>query len=528
MLLKEYRRKIKTLEELCEILGPFPRKKKVVMCHGVFDVVHPGHLRHLLYAKSKADILVASLTADFHITKGKHRPHVPQNLRAANLAAFEVVDYVLIDKCPTPINTIEKLQPDLFAKGFEYISAGIHPKTSEEESHLTTYGGKILFTPGDIVYSSSSFINLNPPKIGVEKLETLLDTYHISFTDLESALTNMRDIRVHVIGDTIVDGFCYTSMIGGQTKTPTLSVRYESQKDYVGGAAIVAQHLRAAGAKVTFTTLLGNDTRKDFILQTLQESGITVNAIIDENRPTTYKNAIIAGGYRLIKVDTLDNSSMDDACLARFEEAIQNTACDVVIYSDFRHGIFNRRTLQRLLDAIPKDAFKVADSQVASRWGNITEFQDFDLITPNEREARFALGDQDSGIRPLASALYDAARCKTLILKLGERGALTCFSSDHESLDSFVVVDSFVDNVVDPVGAGDALLAYATLAMAKKSGPIVASILGGLAAACECEVDGNKPVTPENVREKLLRLQKCFDRPELNIINVAKEEAVAV
>ena len=131
MLLKRYRHKIKTLEELCEIIGSFPREKTVIMCHGVFDVVHPGHLRHLLYAKSKADILIASLTADRHIAKGHYRPHIPQDLRAANLAAFEMIDYVFIDKHPTPLHTIHVLQPDFFAKGFEYISETVHPKTVE-------------------------------------------------------------------------------------------------------------------------------------------------------------------------------------------------------------------------------------------------------------------------------------------------------------------------------------------------------------------------------------------------------------
>jgi bifunctional ADP-heptose synthase (sugar kinase/adenylyltransferase) len=51
-----YRRKIKTVDELCDVVGPRPRAKKVIMCHGVFDLVHPGHIRHLLYAKEKADI----------------------------------------------------------------------------------------------------------------------------------------------------------------------------------------------------------------------------------------------------------------------------------------------------------------------------------------------------------------------------------------------------------------------------------------------------------------------------------------
>src|SRR5205823_8285025 len=97
-----YRHKIKTPAEIREAIGPRPRQKRVIMCHGVFDVVHPGHLRHLIYAKTKADILVTSLTADAHITKGQHRPHVPQDLRALNLAAFEVVDYVLVDSNSTP------------------------------------------------------------------------------------------------------------------------------------------------------------------------------------------------------------------------------------------------------------------------------------------------------------------------------------------------------------------------------------------------------------------------------------------
>jgi bifunctional ADP-heptose synthase (sugar kinase/adenylyltransferase) len=216
----------------------------------------------------------------------------------------------------------------------------------------------------------------------------------------------------------------------------------------------------------------------------------------------------VAGGYRLLKVDTLDNRSISDDIVERLVGALKDVPCDAVVFSDFRHGIFNRRTIPQLVEAIPPRAFKVADSQVASRWGNITEFRDFDLITPNEREARFALGDQDSGIRPLASALYDAARCKTLLLKLGERGVLTCRSADHESLDSFIVVDSFVERVVDAVGAGDALLAYATLAKMATGSDAIATILGSIAAACECEVDGNIPITPDDVRATIDKVER--------------------
>ena len=502
-LTEKYQHKIKTVEELREILGERPRARRVIMCHGVFDVVHPGHVRHLIYAKSKADILVASLTADVHISKGMHRPHVPQELRALNLAAFEIVDYVVIDRNPTPIANLKVLQPDLFAKGYEYTSAGLPPKTQEEVEVLRTYGGEMIFTPGDVVYSSTRLINLAPPAIQHEKLLTFMDSEKLTFDALRAALERLDRFTVHVLGDTIVDSYTQTAMIGGQTKTPTMSVLYERRDDYIGGAAVVAEHLRAAGAKVVFSTVLGEDALKDFVLEGLKKSGVHCRAVIDKTRPTTNKNAIVAGGYRLLKIDTLDNRSISDEIVARLADAVRDIPSDAVVFSDFRHGIFNRRTIPPLVASIPGGRFKVADSQVASRWGNITEFKGFDLITPNEREARFALADQDSGIRPLASALYDAAECKTLILKLGERGVLTCRSRDHESLESFIVVDSFVDQVVDAVGAGDALLAYATLAKLATGSDAVATILGSIAAACECEVDGNHPVTPQDVRRKI-------------------------
>ncbi len=308
---------------------------------------------------------------------------------------------------------------------------------------------------------------------------------------------------MHVVGDTIVDSYTQTTMISGHTKTPTMSVLFEGKTDYVGGAGVVAKHLRAAGARVILSTVLGDDPLKDFVVDGLKEAGVDCCPIIDATRPTTNKNAIVAEGYRLLKVDTVDNRTISDEIVSELSESISRTSCDAVVFSDFRHGIFNRRTIPRLIETIPPGTYKVADSQVASRWGNIIEFQGFDLITPNEREARFALADQDMGIRPLSSRLYDEARCKTLILKLGDRGVLTCRSSDHVALDSFLVVDSFVGRLTDAVGAGDALLAYATLSMVATRSEVIATILGSIAAACECEQDGNIPISPEDVLRKI-------------------------
>jgi len=505
---KMFSHKIKTAAEIAKLIGDRPRSQKVIMCHGTFDVVHPGHVRHLLYAKTKAPILIASLTADEHIKKGNLRPYVPENLRAVNLAALEMVDYVLVDPDPTPLENLKLIKPDYFAKGYEYTAGEVNPKTQEEIAVLESYGGEVIFTPGDIVYSSSALIELAPPTIGVDKLLSLMDSEKLNFNDLREALGKLKGLKIHVVGDTIVDSFTYCHLIGGMTKTPTMSVLFEKKVNYVGGAGVVAKHIRAAGADVTFTTVLGKDALQELVLKDLDAAGIHCTPIIDETRPTTNKNTIVADTYRLLKVDTLDNRSISDKILDRIQNQIKTVPTDAVVFSDFRHGIFNRATAPVLCASIPEGTFKVADSQVASRWGNILEFQGFDLITPNEKEARFSLGDQDSVVRPLALELFRKSQAKLLILKCGDRGIVTYRMDSPDDYRAFFAIDSFAGRVVDAVGAGDALLSYATLTMIATKNEVIAAILGNMAAGIECEQEGNIPVTPEMVLHKIDAVEK--------------------
>ena len=502
-----FRHKIKTLAELVEAVGRRPRSKSVIMCHGVFDIVHPGHLRHLMYAKQKADVLVASVTADTHILKADHRPYIPQELRAENLAALEMVDYVIVDPNPTPIEHIRVLQPDYFAKGYEYFAEGIPPRTQEEMRALEAYGGEIVFTPGDVVYSSSKLIELEAPKIAIDKLLSVMDSEGVGFADLHKALKTLETVRVHVIGDTIVDGYSDCTLLGAAAKIPAFSVKLEQTERYTGGAGIVARHLRSAGAQVAFSTVLGDDELKDFALKELTSSGVSCHPVIDRTRPTTYKERFTTSGQKLLQVDRVDNRPISERVQRSLCESLRAVPADVVIISDFRHGIFNRDSIGGLVGEIPTGALRVADSQVSNRWGNILDFTDFDLLTPNEREMRFALGDQDTTVRPLALRLFREARCRNLILKLGERGTLTYLRAGHEVRD-FFALESFVDHLIDPIGAGDALLAYASLALVATGNVVVASILGSIAAAVACHRNGNLPVSPQEVSEKIDVLER--------------------
>ena len=505
----KYKHKIKTPAQIVDILHPKKEEEKVILCHGVFDVVHPGHVRHLAYANTLATTLIVSITSDKFIEKGTYRPHIPEDLRALNLAAFEMVDYVIIDKNETPLNLLKKLKPDFFAKGFEYTSSGLPPATLEEDKVVKSYGGEMIFTPGDVVYSSTRFIESSLPNVQIAKLSALMETYEINFTKLRKALESLSDIKVHVVGDTIIDTYTRTTLIGGQTKTPTMSVRYEDKEDYVGGAGIVAKHIRATGANVQFSTVLGNDSLKDHTLKDLRKHGVTPLPVVEKSRPTTNKNVIIADAYRLLKIDTVDNRPISSESLEVLERQISDANSDIVIFCDFRHGIFNQASVDRLVRSIPEKCFKAADSQVATRWGNITEFKNFDLVTPNEREARFSLGDQDSTIRTLAGKIQQQTNSGNIILKLGSRGIFCLHKFDNRKTFNFSV-DSFANNIADPVGAGDALLAYATLTLFKTKSLITASIIGSIAAACECEIDGNIPVRQENILNKLNVVEKMM------------------
>ena len=497
----DYKKKIVKIEKLIVRIKKFPRKQKVVLCHGNFDVVHPGHIRHLNYAKSKADILVVSLTADKFITKGLYKPFVPESLRAINLAALEMVDFVIIDNNFQPLKNISIIKPDFFAKGFEYSSGSLPKATTEEMKEIKKFGGNMIFTPGDIVYSSSKLLKLSEPKIDTLKIIDLMKNNNISFDQLKKVVNKFKKIKVHVFGDTIVDTYTSTNLIGGNTKTPTPSVLFQSKKDYLGGAGIVAKHLKKAGAQVTFTTVLGNDKLSNFVKKDLKQNNIKFNIIKDSTRPTTNKNTIIANNYKMLKIDNLDNQAIPEAIVEKIEKIIKDDKSSTIIFSDFRHGFFNKVSIPRFSTSIKKNVFKAADSQVATRWGNILDYKNFDLITPNEREARFSLADQDSGIGDLSRSLYEKNKYKNLILKLGEKGAFIVGKEQASSV--YFSLPSLVSQIVDNNGSGDALLAYATLTLKASGSIVMASIIGSIAAAKECVLEGNIPINAKDIIEKI-------------------------
>lgn len=496
--------KIKTPIEIRKILRS--QNKTSIMCHGNFDLVHPGHIRHLLYAKSKADLLIVSITGDNFINKIKKYPIIPENLRAHNLAALEMVDFVFIDFNETPIKNLKIIKPNFFIKGYEYQNKK-NLNTLKEINVVKKYGGKTIFSPGDVVFSSSILKTHYDAQLSLDKIKNILSSQNTDLYKISDLLRKISKIKVHVIGDTIVDIYHDCLLLGQTNKTPTFSIKRNTSHEYIGGAAIVAKHFKNLGASVTFTTVVGNDKYKNKILKDLNLNKIKTNIIVDKIRPTTVKERFWVENNKLLQVDTVDNVIVSDDKVNLICKYLKEKS-DLLVFSDFRHGIFNSSTVKRYLEAIKTSkTIKIADSQVSNRWGNITDFKGFDIIFPNEKEARFSLGDQDSPIRPLGQKMLKYSKSKNVVLKLGEKG-LMCFKKSGLKPRDFYSIDSFAENILDAVGSGDSLLATTSLVYCITRNIVISSLIGSMSAAIECSKKGNIPISKPELLNFIEKINK--------------------
>ena len=140
----------------------FFKKKKIGLCHGVFDILHYGHIKHFEEAKKYCDILIVSLTTDKYVRKGNGRPYFNEKIRVNTLASLNVVDYVVISKFPTAVEIISAIKPNFYFKDKEYkiFKDDITGNIDKEVRVLKKHKGKIIFT-NQKNFSSSNIINNN-------------------------------------------------------------------------------------------------------------------------------------------------------------------------------------------------------------------------------------------------------------------------------------------------------------------------------------------------------------------------------
>lgn len=509
--------KIVDAERLARIVADARRAgKTIVQCHGCFDIVHPGHVRYLQFAREQGDVLIVSLTGDSDIDKGTGRPYIPQELRAENLAALMAVDYVHIHPLPTAEGLLARIKPDIYVKGAEYEHA-TDPGFLAEKQVVESQGGRVIFSSGEVVFSSTELIGrVRDDAATGQHLGYVTRRHGIDVDSVQRTIGSFRGLNVLVIGDLVVDRYVFCDAIGIARESPMMSLIQRDQRTYLGGAGIVARHLTGLGARAFLLSAGARDEATAEARQTLLADGVEMSLI--ESRPALVeKTRYLAEDTKLFKVDHGQRLPLDSRAEREAATILERRVreADAVIICDFGYGMITRSLLSRVLPMLRHNV-PVLTADVSGGQASLLEFRHVDLLCPTEREARTTLNDFSAGLSTLAWQLMDKTQARHLFMTLEKRGMVVFDrrSQDRTTSDWSARLKSdqlpaLTQTPVDLLGCGDALLATATLSLAAGADLMTAAYLGNAAAAIEASTLGNEPI-------KLGALQRWLrGRPEL-------------
>ncbi|TSC80438.1 MAG: Cytidyltransferase-related domain protein [Candidatus Peregrinibacteria bacterium Gr01-1014_25] len=484
-------RKLKPLRELAELLRRDARgDRRVVHCHGVFDLLHPGHIRHFLAAKREGDILVVTITPDRFVNKGPGRPAFPEYLRAESIAALGMVDYVAINEWPTAVETIALLQPDVYTKGKEYTDASADlTGFRDEEVAVREAGGRMHFTD-DITFSSSKLLNEHFGVLPVAARAYLTDfRTRFAATDIVDLLRALRGMRVLVIGDAIIDEYHSCRPIGLASKSATLSAQFLGAEQQAGGALAIANHVGSFCDKVDVITCLGaTDSREDFIRSNLKPS-VTPHVFLRPDGPTTVKRRYVDFRLqKLFEITFLQDRPLPQDIAAGIDGLLRETrdVYDAVLVADFGYGMFTSGTKEMLEDVKGYRALNVHTNSANMGFNAVTAFRSADYVCINELELRIASHDRFGPVDALGDPLRERLHAALLTATLGREGSATW---DGRSV---LHTPAFCSEVIDTIGAGDAFFSIAALCAAARMPTELVAFLGNAAGALASRVVGNR------------------------------------
>ena len=313
-----------------------------------------------------------------------------------------------------------------------------------------------------------------------------------------------------MLGDTIVDQYAACEAIGMSAEAPVVVVRELEHKNFIGGAAVVASHISALGAQCDFISVVGADSTAELVRQELSKQGIGDALSSDPSRPTTFKKRYVVENQKLFRVSRLEEHNLDttveDQVIAQLERLAPNA--NGIVVSDFVYGVVTPRILEVVQNLAEQHKLLLfGDLQCSSQVGSITRFEGFTLLCPNEREARLALQDKDSGLEQLSQRLLQITQSERLVMKLGPEGFIA-YDREPDGQLSSQAFPALSVNPVDVAGAGDSLLALFATGLASGQAMMPTAALACCMAALSVETMGNTPISAGALRSSLQEVLK--------------------
>ena len=470
--------------------------KRVVLAHGVFDLIHMGHVRHLEAAHNEGDILIVSLTDDAHVNKGPGRPIFQQQLRAEMIGALEYVDFVTINPHASAANVLEILRPDIYVKGSDYENPedDITGNITHEKQLVEFYGGRMVLTK-DITFSSSSIINRY-----MDVYDPPLQDFLVSIRDkggielVQKYLDAGSGNSCVLIGETIFDEYRYVKPLGKPSKENIIATRLIYSEIFAGGIIATARHLASFVKHINLISFLGseNEAEEREFISSLLPDNITLHFIIRENMPTTRKIRYVDPDYtrKLFEVYHFADTPLNAAESDNIKSLISSIFDDekLVIANDFGHGLFTPEIIRVISE---KAKFLSVNTQTNA--GNhgfnfITRWPRANFVCIDEPEARLAISDKYSDPIEIVAALPSVIDVEKLIITHGQHGCIAL----ENGAGAPIRVPAFTNRVVDTVGAGDAFFAIASCLVFNNCPVDIAGFLGNAAGAIKVGIVGHR------------------------------------
>ncbi len=486
--------KIRSLDELATIIqGLKSEGRTVVQCHGVFDLLHPCHIRHFQAARREGDVLVTTVTQDEHVGKGPGRPVFDQRLRAESIAALEYVDYVAINQWPDAANTIRLLKPNVYVKGSDYRDPeqDLTGKISAEEEAVRSVGGQIRFTD-EIRFSSTSLINTHFD-VFPDDAVTFLEYFRGNWTsgDVIADLKKLAKLKILVIGDTIVDEYHYCRAMGKSLKENVITTKYIGEDTMAGGVLAVANHLAGFCEQVDLVTCLGSqDSREDFVRSHLKPN-VRPRFVYRDDAPTTVKRRFVDVDYfsKMFEICFMDDANLPGPAEAEVCSHVGEAAeeYDLVLAADFGHGTIGPRLVETVTERSKFLAVMTQTNSANTGFNLITKYPRADYVCVNGPELRLASGDKFGGLEQIAEGLCGRLGCQSMVVTLGNQGLMVVTPGAEP-----FHIPVFSKEVVDRVGAGDSVFAMTSACVAAGLPTELVGFIGNAVGALAVRIVGNK------------------------------------
>ena len=465
----------------------------MVLCHGVFDLLHVGHIKYFEEAKKMGDVLVVTLTPDKYVNKGPHRPAFAQDLRAEALAALQAVDYVAVNEWPTAVETIALLKPDYYVKGPDYKKASDDRtgKIIDEKKAIEAVGGELKFTTGQ-TYSSTSLINNKLATYPVETrefLQLVRDKYSVS--DIADMIEDLRNIKVLVVGEAIVDEYQYCEAIGKSSKEPTLVVKVGKKEAFLGGVLAIVNHVVGFAGAAGVVTQLGDRNSWQELVRRELDPAVVWQGVTRSEAPTIVKRRYIDSYFftKLFETYEIKDEHMTEQDEARLVDKLEQVVSgyDMVIVADYGHGFFSHKVVQKLREKAVFLAVNVQSNAGSLGYQSLQKYAGADFFSIDETELRLEARDRRGEIEAVINGVGRMSGGKTMFVTRGSRGSV-CWRGEQE----LAKIPAVAGKVVDRVGAGDAFLAVTALCASRGVPAEVMGLLGNIAGAMTVAVVGNK------------------------------------